>query len=170
MIEQYGKKIDQMQASPELIQRTKAAMRQEEKRICKKRKMWALVPVAAAVLLLAVVPPILWQNEESTEIEIPVRAGREEPTGSLIPREDSLTVGMLKQVSVKPEEFSAAELMETEQATVWVLDEAEGSFRAYVETKECTYLYEDQADNLEEFLQKIKEALEKENNSDTRKE
>lgn len=169
MIEQYGKEIDQMHASPELIQRTKAAMRQEEKRIRKKRKMWALVPVAA-VLLLAVIPPILWQNEEPTEIEAPIRAGREEPTSSLIPREDSQTAGMLKQVSVKPEEFSAVEPMETEQAEVWVLTGAEGGFRAYVETKECAYLYEDQADNLEEFLQKIKETLEKEINSDTGKE
>lgn len=33
MIEQYDKEISQIHASPELIQRTKAAMRQEEERI-----------------------------------------------------------------------------------------------------------------------------------------
>ncbi len=39
-----------MHASPELIQKTKEAMRKEEERIRNKRKIWMRMPIVAAVL------------------------------------------------------------------------------------------------------------------------
>lgn len=67
MIEQYDKEISQIHASPELIQRTKAAMRREENRIHyigekvkagnREKMIWTLGIAAMSIALLFAVFP-----------------------------------------------------------------------------------------------------------------
>lgn len=67
MIEQYDKEISQIHASPELIQRTKAAMQREENRIHyigekvkagnREKMIWTLGIAAMSIVLLFAVFP-----------------------------------------------------------------------------------------------------------------
>lgn len=187
MIEQYDKEMSQVHAPAELIQRTKAAMHQEEERIqtidqekdrttkkkSRKRQVWTLVVVAAAaILVLAVLPVVLLGSRSAADTKMPVRAGRAEPATSLLPQEnspiprlssaESLEEGVLTEVSEMPAEFEDVEPVEWGQAKVWALAGKEG-WKAYIESAKGTYLYEDQAASREEFLQKIEELLAEEN-------
>lgn len=189
MIEQYDKEMSQVHAPSDLIQRTKAAMRQEEERLQanpkekdgtgqgKRRKKWGwiLTPVAAA-LVLAVFPAAFLGSMDGKEVKPPVRAGREEPSVSLLPQGDlplprlsgmeataaeNTEEGTLKKVSEKTAEFGDAEPVEMKRAKVWAAAGEDG-WKAYIETEDGAYLYTDQADSIDEFLKKVGDVLDKE--------
>ena len=97
MIEQYRKDVSQIHASSELIQRTRAAMKQEEERLQEEEEVpgrrksmkWDLVRygagriaiplvAAAAALLLVIAPGVIQRSipQADTKIQMPGKLGQ----------------------------------------------------------------------------------------------
>lgn len=180
MIEQYRKDILQIHASSELIQRTRAAMKQEEERLREEEEVpgrrksmkWDLVRyragriaiplVAAAALLLVIAPGVIQRSipQADTKIQMPGKLGQKgEKYPVILKNGDNQTIE-LTETAKMPAEFADAEKIEMNGAVYYVLPgEAAGEWKAYVEMEGRNYLLCGRAEEKEDFLDRAEALL-----------
>ncbi len=169
--EQYQKEISQIHAPKQLLEKTKEAMKEEEKRLLQQRKAKASFPfgrvlpaVAAAVLLLVFSAAVIYFKADKTSLEqeIPLQlSGKQEPEIGKI--ENGNNAGLtVREVSKMPEEFlSISGTLVGEDTVLIVKDGETGAFKAYYENEQirCEILSEitDEKEFIEALESKMKE-------------
>lgn len=167
--EQYRKEISQIHAPKQLLEKTKQAMKEEEKRLEQQRNAKRLFSfgrvlsaAAAAVLLLSVAAVFIYSRGDKTpaQQEIPLQlSGKQEPEIGKIEKgnDTGLTVG---EVSEMPEECKDIKGMMIGTETVFVIaDEETGTFRAYYEKEKICYEVLSDITDEEEFIKALEEKI-----------
>lgn len=170
--EQYQKEISQIHAPKQLLEKTKEAMKEEEKRLLQQRKVKASFPfgkvlpavAAAAVLLLSFSVAVIYfkDDQASLEQEIPLQlGGKQEPEIGKI--ENGNNAGLtIREVSKMPEEFLGISGTLVGEDTVLIVKDGEtGAFKAYYENEQirCEIFSEitDEKEFMEALERKMKE-------------
>ena len=181
MLEQYHKEVSQIHASSELIQRTKAAMKQEEKRLKENEELqWkensrqrrnsrfqikkVVLPlsVAAALVLLVGVTGVSLKvdSQTDTEIQMPVQLGQKEED-QLVEIGSSQKMQLIEAAEM-PAEFADAAKVKKDGAVYYILQsERAGEWKAYIEVGEEKYLISGRAEAEEDFFKQIEALLAK---------
>ena len=181
MIEQYRKDVSQIHASSELIQRTRAAMKQEEERLQEEEEVpgrrksmkWDLVRygagriaiplvAAAAALLLVIAPGVIQRSipQADTKIQMPGKLGQKGENYPVILKNGDNQTIELTETAKMPAEFADAEKIEMNGAVYYVLPgEASCEWKAYVEMEGRNYLLCGRAEEEEDFLNRAEALL-----------
>ena len=185
MIEQYRKDMSEVHARTELIQRTKAAMKQEEERLSQNeveegvqsektgqirkvnsriKRLWIPLSAAAAILLLITVPGI-WAPKDTgagRDIQTPARFGQMDNNEPSLIVNESVANGVT-EVNEMPAEFESVTEIQKGDAVYRLLYEKESDeWSAFIIDEQKMYLFTGKAADEESFLQLAEAALKEE--------
>ncbi len=154
MKDQYQEEISRIHVTKELLEETKKAMKEEEAKEQKRKKLLSyrnLSIAAAAVFCLCILVPMMARNPgSSTQIQL---SRQEQYAAGKIVKNDKTKLD-IKEVEKRPQEFDSAKEVTVNGIAVFIVQDVEtGYLKAYYEKDRVGYEVLSETDSEDELTE-----------------